>query len=153
MEKKTTTQQKSVSFTPRPPLLRTPLFPTTPSPRPQVPAPLHPTTSWPSGLQGQTSTYQNPVLPPMLMPSPRPLMQTPKPGLLGITVADFLASLQNQASLPSESHPMVSPNCTPVSVQPPMLVHPGGKGTTAQPPQLTQTAQQLFYQKDRPPMM
>ena len=105
----------------------------------------------------QPPSYPQPLIPPK---TPSPLLQTPSlqtqpphfqppppPSLLNITLADLFAGLQRQATIPFQ--PQQSASCTPVSVRPPPLVHPGGKVGSGRPPQLSQPFQQDFRHRDR----
>ncbi len=88
----------------------------------------------------------NPTRTPIRMPLTNetqpltPIFQTP---LLSMTLGDLFAGLQRQGSSPFQPQPqIVTTHCTPDSVQPPQLIHPGGKVSLRQPPQLPQTLQQ-----------
>lgn len=103
-----------------------------------------------AGIQRQ-ATLPSPQLQPQIVPAQCTTVSYPSP-LLGPTDSPHQAShvLPPQTVRPPLPlmQQMTAP-CTPGVGRPPQLVHPGGKVGLGQPPQLPQTYQQVFGQRDR----
>lgn len=112
-------------------------------------------SSPPSQTQSPRQQHQAPLQQFQQFQQQAPLQQFQapqpnQPNLLSMTLGDLFAGLQRQAAMPLQLQPTIIPaHCTPVSVQPPPLVHPGGKVGLGRPPQPPRSFQQDFGQRAR----